>query len=120
MNIAEIAARAAHETNNVYNAAIGDVLSPAWGDLTDAQRNGAIAGAAHAIAGVTPEAQHGQWMASRVAEGWTYGPVKDFAAKVSPCLIPYAELPEAQHRKDALFQSVVRAVAAALSPSESP
>lgn len=59
-------------------------------------------------------------MASRIAEGWTYGPVKDFAAKTSPCLIPYADLPEAQRRKDALFQSVVRAVGVALSPKENP
>lgn len=119
MNIAEIAARAAHETNNVYNAAIGDVLSPAWGDLTDPQRASVVAGAEHAIAGGGPEASHELFVTLRIAEGWTYGPVKDFAAKVSPCLLPYADLPEAQRRKDALFQSVVRAIATALSPSES-
>jgi hypothetical protein len=115
MNIPEVAARAAHEANNVFNRAIGDVLSPAWGDLTEAQRNGAIAGAQHALNGGTPEESHNLWSATRVAEGWTYGPVKDFAAKTSPCLIPYADLPEAQRRKDALFQSVVRALAAALA-----
>ena len=112
--IAETCARAAHEVNNVYNAAIGDPLSPAWGDLTDPQRNGVIAGARHALAGGTPEDSHALWLATRGAEGWTYGPVKDFAAKTSPCFLPYAELPEAQRRKDAQFQAVVRAVAEAL------
>jgi hypothetical protein len=113
--IAETCARAAHEANNVYNAAIGDPLSPAWGALTEAQRNGVINGAKHALAGGTPADSHALWMESRVAEGWTYGPVKDFVAKTSPCLVPYAELPEAQRRKDALFQASVRAMAAALS-----
>ena len=112
--IAAVAARAAHEVNNVYNAAIGDPLSPAWDDLTYAQRNGVIAGAKHALAGGSPEDSHNLWLESRRAEGWTYGPVKDFAAKTSPCFLPYAELPEAQRRKDAQFQSVVRAVAEAL------
>ena len=112
---AEACARAAHEANNVYNAAIGDPLSPAWDALTEAQRNGAIGGAKHALAGGTAADSHALWMESRVAEGWTYGAVKDFAAKTSPCLVPYAELPEVQRRKDALFQAVVRAVADALA-----
>lgn len=117
MNLDELAllcARAAHETNNVYNDAIGDARSPAWSDLTEAQRNGVIAGARHALAGGTPADSHALWLKSRADEGWTYGAVKDFAAKTSPCFLPYAELPEAQRRKDALFQGVVRAMAEAL------
>lgn len=113
-HIVDACARAAHEVNNVYNAAIGDPLSPAWGDLTDAQRSGVIAGARHALAGGSPEDSHNLWLESRRAEGWTYGPSKDFAVKTSPCFLPYAELPEAQRRKDALFQSVVCALAEAL------
>ena len=119
-SIAATAARAAHEVNNVFNRAIGDVLSPAWDDLATAQKYGAIAGAQHALDGGTPEGSHELWMASRIAEGWTYGPVKDFDAKTSPCLIPYADLPEAQRRKDALILSVVRSMATALSPKENP
>ena len=84
--------------------------------LTDAQRVGVIKGAEHALAGGSPEDSHALWMQSRITEGWTLGPVKDFATKTSPCLVPYAELPEMQRRKDALFQSVVRAIATALAP----
>ena len=51
-------------------------------------------------------------MASRIAEGWVWGPVKDFDKKTHPCLIPYSELPLEQQRKDAIFQGVVRGVAA--------
>lgn len=114
MTIEEVAARAAHEVNNVFNRAIGDALSPAWDDLTEAQRAGVIVGARHALGGGSPEDSHNLWMQSRIAEGWTFGPVKDFAAKTSPCLIPYADLPEMQRRKDSLFQAVVRATAEAL------
>lgn len=56
--LAEICARAAHEQNNVYNAAIGDSPSPAWDALTEPQRNGVIGGATHALNGGTPEASH--------------------------------------------------------------
>lgn len=117
ITLAELCARSAHEVNNVYSASIGDALSPAWDDLTEPQKAGVIAGAQHALDGGTPEASHALWMASRIAEGWAYGPVKDFSAKLSPNLIPYADLPEAQRRKDAIFQGVVRAVAAALAVS---
>lgn len=114
MQLATICARAAHEANNVYNAAIGDPPSPAWDDLTEAQRNGVIAGAQHALDGGSPEDSHALWLKTRGDEGWTYGPVKSFEAKTSPCFVPYTELPEAQRRKDALFQASVRAMAEAL------
>lgn len=50
------------------------------------------------------------------AEGWVFATVKDFAAKTSPNLVPYAELPEAQRAKDALFQRTVRTMAEILGP----
>ena len=116
MNLLEACARAAHEQNNVFCLALGDVPSPAWHNLTDAQREGVLKGAEHALAGGTPEASHELWMASRIAEGWVFATVKDFAAKTSPNLVPYAELPEAQRAKDALFQRTVRTMAEILGP----
>lgn len=113
--LAETCARVAHETNRAYCADIGDPPTPAWDELTDAQREGAIRGAGHTLAGGGPEAQHELWMASRIAEGWAWGPVKDFDKKTSPCLIPYSQLPAAQRHKDAIFQGVVRAVAAEMT-----
>ncbi len=110
--LAESCARVAHAVNNSYNAAIGDPPSPAWEEMTDAQREGTIRGAEHALAGGGPEDSHNLWLESRAAEGWTYGPVKDFAAKTSPCFLPYNELPAAQRHKDAIFQGAVRGVAA--------
>ena len=113
--IAQVCARAAHEVNNVYNRAIGDAPSPEWDVLTEAQRNGAVAGALHALNGGTPEGSHELWLATRGAEGWVYGPEKSFEKKTSPCFVPYADLPSSQRAKDALFQGVVRAMSEALS-----
>jgi ryanodine receptor 2 len=43
---------------------------------------------------------HEVWAAGRIADGWTYGPVRDDAAKKHPCLIPYEELPEEEKAYD--------------------
>ena len=39
---------------------------------------------------------HDIWAAGRIAEGWTYGPVKDAGEKTTPLLVPYGELPESE------------------------
>lgn len=43
---------------------------------------------------------HEVWAAGRMAEGWTYGPVRDDAAKTHPCLVPYEELPDSEREYD--------------------
>lgn len=39
---------------------------------------------------------HEVWGAGRVAEGWSYGEVKNVEEKKTPCLVPYDELPESE------------------------
>lgn len=43
---------------------------------------------------------HETWAAGRMAEGWTWGPVRDEAAKHHPCLVPYDALTEAEKDYD--------------------
>ena len=43
---------------------------------------------------------HEVWSAGRMAEGWTWGPVRDDARKHHPCLVPYDELPESEREYD--------------------
>ena len=43
---------------------------------------------------------HDVWAASRIKEGWTYGETRDSAAKTTPCLVPYCELPEIEKEYD--------------------
>lgn len=37
---------------------------------------------------------HENWSKSRINEGWKYGEARDDKNKVTPCLVPYEELPE--------------------------
>lgn len=43
---------------------------------------------------------HDVWALSRIQEGWTYGQNRDSAAKTTPCLVPYQELPEEEKAYD--------------------
>lgn len=49
---------------------------------------------------VIAENVHENWAAARIAEGWTYGQVRDDAKKKTPCLVPYAQLPEIEKEYD--------------------
>lgn len=55
----------------------------------------------------TPEQQHNNWVHFKRADGWKYGPEKDFERKEHPCLVPYRELPDVQQRKDNVFRQTL-------------
>ena len=39
---------------------------------------------------------HETWAKGRLEDGWTYGPVRNDEKKETPCLVPYAQLPETE------------------------
>jgi hypothetical protein len=85
-------------------------VSRPW-DLTDIEtRASAIDGVENALAGATPQESHENWVRFKTDHGWTYGPVKDEVMKQHPLLVPYANLPDSQRVKDALFTAIVRAL----------
>ena len=43
---------------------------------------------------------HEVWAASRMSEGGTLGPERNTEKKTTPCLVPYAELPEEEKAYD--------------------
>lgn len=43
---------------------------------------------------------HEVWSQNRIAEGWTWGEHRDDARKQTPCLVPYAELPQEEREYD--------------------
>ena len=43
---------------------------------------------------------HDVWAASRISEGWTFGPKRNDVLKETPCLVPYSELPEVEKEYD--------------------
>lgn len=105
-------ARVCHEANRSYCESIGDLSQKPW-DLADQwQRDSAINGVAFALGNPSARAssQHDAWLADKEKDGWTYGPVKDANIKQHPCIVPYADLPIEQRRKDSLFKAVVAAL----------
>ena len=46
------------------------------------------------------ENTHEVWSATRLAQGWTWGPSRDDASKNHPCLVPYQQLSEAEKELD--------------------
>jgi hypothetical protein len=46
------------------------------------------------------EHTHDIWATQRMADGWTFGPERNDAAKKHPDLIPYADLPESEKEYD--------------------
>lgn len=43
---------------------------------------------------------HEEWAATRIKQGWTYGPERNDELKQHPCLVPYSELPESEKEYD--------------------
>lgn len=43
---------------------------------------------------------HEVWAENRMAEGWRYGEKKDEEKKITPFLIPYADLPDSEKEYD--------------------
>lgn len=105
-------ARVCHEANRALCYGQGDSSMLPWGQAQEWQRRSAVAGVTGILDGTitSPEQSHTHWMAEKTHNGWTYGPVKDEAKKTHPAMLPYAELPTFQKKKDALFYAIVNAL----------
>lgn len=106
----ELIARVCHEANRTYALATGEdpaLVHPSWLEAPEAIRESARIGVRKALEGATLEELHASWCQSKIDDGWTYGSVRDNAAKKHPCLVPYAALPAVQRKKDALFSAIV-------------
>ena len=111
MNATEIA-MVCHEANRAYCFTIGDNSQKPWDEAEEWQKESAIKGVEFALANplANPIDQHESWYQEKLAAGWKYGPTKDPEQKTHPCMVTYAELPEEQRKKDALFQAIVNAL----------
>lgn len=111
MKVEEVAA-ICHEANRVLCQLQGDNSQPAWNDVPDWQRNSIISGVKYHINNPlsTPESSHENWLKEKIADGWTYGEVKDIHNKVHPNIRPYEELSAEQQAKDHLFRGIVNSL----------
>ena len=105
----ETIVRVVHEALRAFKAANGEPPLPAWSQAPKWMIKSTVEGVRFRVEnpGAPPSAQHDQWMQEKVATGWTYGPVRDDAAKLHPMIVPYAQLPDSEKRKDHLFAAVV-------------
>lgn len=55
----------------------------------------------------TPEEAHDSWWQSYEAMGWTYGELRDPAAKTHPDMVPFSDLEQREQDKDAVFLALV-------------
>ena len=65
-------------------------------DISDVDLPKSLVRLAEALA----ENVHDVWAQARIASGWVYGPERDDVLKHTPCLVPYAELPESEKGYD--------------------
>lgn len=109
-------AEVCHDINRAYCRLIGDDTQVSWKDAPEWQRNSAISGVKFHLANPNskPSDSHENWSKEKVADGWKFGPVKDPANKLHPCLVPFGSLPQEQQTKDIIFLSTVRAAEAVL------
>jgi len=49
---------------------------------------------------VMAEMEHARWNVERLLDGWKWGEERDVVKKVSPYLVPWAELPENEKKRD--------------------
>lgn len=53
-----------------------------------------------ALAELIAKNVHEVWSAGRIADGWTYGEMRDDEKRLTPCLVPYDELTEEEKAFD--------------------
>jgi hypothetical protein len=56
---------------------------------------------------------HDVWAMGRIRDGWQYGPYRDDAAKMNPCLLAYDELPASEKEFDmSMVTATIRSIIA--------
>lgn len=102
-------AKVTHQANQALREILGEEgNNPSWDDASYDQRESVRIGVVGIMEGNTPEQSHQLWLDTKAAQGWTYGEVKDEAAKTHPCFVPYDELPPEQKLKYHLFSAIIK------------
>ncbi len=78
------------------NNRIDKTYTPTPADTSDIQIPADIESLTEALA----ENTHDVWAAGRIKQGWTYGPTRNDTTKETPCLVPYADLPDSEKAYD--------------------
>lgn len=111
MTITDIA-RVVHAAIETLNYVHGHTNYPQWQFMTEQDRKMFITGVETVLRNpfLTNEQIHDYWWQDRQANGWTYGPVRDYDKKTHPSMVPYAALSDLEKAKDELFRSMVESL----------
>lgn len=109
---AEQIAPVVHAAIRALQIELGQAPSPLWEDCTW-EKQATLDGVELAVTDPSPGASHRKWMEGRLADGWTYGPVKDAKLKTNPTLVPFDQLSSAEIAKDQLVILITQALIAA-------
>jgi peptidoglycan/xylan/chitin deacetylase (PgdA/CDA1 family) len=98
-----------HEAVRAWQKANGQEPAPPWLRAPGWMKNATYEAVAWRLANpkAAPSAQHVQWLAQKRAAGWTYGRTKNGVKKTHPLMVPYADLPDVERRKDALVAAII-------------
>lgn len=108
IRIAEIC----HEVNRAYCDCMGLAPLLPWSETPENIKQSAIDGVKFHIENPnsSPSDAHNNWMKFKIADGWSYGEIKNTEKKTHPCLIPYESLPKAEQVKDYIFMTIVKTI----------
>lgn len=107
-------AQVMHESMRAWQKANGQDPAPPWGRAPQWMKFSSTESVRWRLANpkARVSAQHEQWLAQKKAAGWKYGRTKNGAKKTHPMMVPYADLPEIEKRKDALVNAIVDSLSA--------
>ncbi|MGH7617605.1 MAG: RyR domain-containing protein [Gemmatimonadaceae bacterium] len=103
-------AQVAHDVIRAHCGVAGVPNYPAWEDTPSEIRERTIAGVQEQFDNPTPEQQHEAWVIKMENDGWTHGAAFDLILKTHPGLVPFAERPQVDVIKQALFRSIVQSL----------
>lgn len=105
-------AEVVHDTLRAWGRVNGQTVLPTWARAPQWMKTSSKAAIAWRLAhpDAPDSAQHDQWAKHKLADGWRFGRTKSGAKKTHPLLVPYADLPEVERRKDALVNAVIDAL----------
>jgi hypothetical protein len=111
-------AKVSYQVNQAYCESLGDFSFGPWEDAPEWQRAANRAGVNFHLCHpeALPSASHESWLAMKEADGWKYGPFKDEALRLHPCMVPFEALPQSQQSKDFLCKAVVESLKGFLDP----
>ena len=100
-----------HEVNRQFCAGVmSDFSHKPWDDAPDWQRHSVYSGVVHYLEnpGLTPEQSHAAWLEYKLADGWSFGNVKDAFDKTHPNMVPFHQLHVHERAKDAIFTAICK------------